>query len=140
MSKNPKNRWKSMKIATIDRKSLHIFWTTRGIWMKFSGKMWLIIILKVTKNQGFTLITLSLEDAFFEKPQRGGRVKLTTTPAVLGLKVLKQKWKYLTKISTWIRYVFICILEFSLVVIQYKASSKLIIKPQRIAVFISFSY
>ena len=34
--------------------------------MKFSGKMWLTIILRVTKKQGFTL---SLEDAFFEKLQ-----------------------------------------------------------------------
>ena len=33
--------------------------------MKFSGKMSLKIILRVTKNQGFTL---SLEDAFFETP------------------------------------------------------------------------
>ena len=38
--------------------------------MKFSGKMCFKIILKVTKNQGFTL---SLEDTFFEKP--GGGVK-----------------------------------------------------------------
>ena len=37
--------------------------------MKFSGKMCLKIILKVTKSQGFTL---SLEDTFFEKPQRVG--------------------------------------------------------------------
>ena len=37
--------------------------------MKFSGKMCLKIILKVTKNQGFTL---SLEDTFFEKPHDGG--------------------------------------------------------------------
>ena len=36
--------------------------------MKFSRKMCLNIILKVTKNQGFTL---SFEDTFFEKPQRG---------------------------------------------------------------------
>ena len=36
--------------------------------MKFSGKMYLEIILKATKNQGFTL---SLEDTFFEKPQGG---------------------------------------------------------------------
>ena len=34
--------------------------------MKFSGKMCLMIILKVTKNQGFIL---SLEDTFFKKPQ-----------------------------------------------------------------------
>ena len=31
MLNNPKNRWKSMNIANIDRESLHIFWTTRGI-------------------------------------------------------------------------------------------------------------
>ena len=36
--------------------------------MQFSRKMCLKIILKVTKNQGFTL---SLEDTFFEKPQGG---------------------------------------------------------------------
>ena len=39
--------------------------------MKFSGKMCFKIILKVTKNQDFTLF---LEDSFFKKPQvgRGG--------------------------------------------------------------------
>ena len=52
--------WKS------DRKILHNFWTTWGISMKFSGKMRLMTILKVTKAQGFTL---SLEDTFFEKTQ-----------------------------------------------------------------------
>ena len=36
--------------------------------MKFSGKMCFKVILKVTKNLGFTL---SLEDTFFEKPQEG---------------------------------------------------------------------
>ena len=39
-----------------------------------------MIILQVTKGQGFTL---SLEDTFFEKPQEGGcQLDL---PAVLGL-------------------------------------------------------
>ena len=39
--------------------------------MKFSGNMWLMIVLKVTRKQGFTI---SLEDTFFEKSQgRGGR-------------------------------------------------------------------
>ena len=33
--------------------------------MKFSGKLGPMTILKVTKNQGFTL---SLEDAFLAKP------------------------------------------------------------------------
>ena len=37
--------------------------------MKFSGKMYFKIILKVTKNQSFTL---SLEDKFFEKPKGVG--------------------------------------------------------------------
>ena len=36
---------------------------------EFQGKLWLMIILKVTKNQGFTL---SLEDSFMEN-QSGGR-------------------------------------------------------------------
>ena len=54
--KNQRNRWLSMKIANIDREKLHIFWTTCGISMKLSSKMWLMIILKVRKNQGFTLI------------------------------------------------------------------------------------
>ena len=39
--------------------------------MKFSGKMSLMIILKVTKNQGFTL---SLGDIFSQKPQEGSAV------------------------------------------------------------------
>ena len=49
--------------------------------MKFSGKMWLMIILKITKNQGFNL---SLEDTVFEKPQ-GGQID---PPFVLGLKAV----------------------------------------------------
>ena len=70
-----------MKIANIDREFPCTFWTTWGNSMKFSGKMYLKIILKVTKNQGFTL---SLEDKFF-KNHRG--VKLPPPlPAVLGLK------------------------------------------------------
>ena len=37
--------------------------------MEFSGKMCFKIIIKVTKNQGFTLF---LENTFFEKPQKRG--------------------------------------------------------------------
>ena len=59
-----------MEIANIDKEILHDFWTTWGISMKFSGKMWLLIKLKVTKNQG---PTLSLQDTFFEKPTKGGQ-------------------------------------------------------------------
>ena len=42
--------------------------------MKFSGKIYLKIILKVTKNQGFSIY---LEDKLFEKPRGEGGVKLT---------------------------------------------------------------
>ena len=55
-----------MKMTSIDAEILHIFWTNWGILMKFSGKMGLMIILKVSKNEGFTLF---LDDTFFEKPQ-----------------------------------------------------------------------
>ena len=50
---------------------------------EISGKMGLMIILKVTKNQGFTP---SLQDTFFEKPQ-GEEVGSngTPVPGVLGL-------------------------------------------------------
>ena len=49
--------------------------------MKFSEKIWFMIILKVTKNQDFTL---SLEDTLFEKPQ-GDHIDPT---AVLGLRLI----------------------------------------------------
>ena len=66
-----------MKMANIDRESIHIFWTTWGISMKFSDKMWLMIMLKVTKNQDFIL---SSEDIFLEKPQGGQRVQIDPLP------------------------------------------------------------
>ena len=57
-----------MKIANVDREILDNFWTTWWISMKISGKMCLMLILKVTKNQGSTL---TLEDTIFVKPQGG---------------------------------------------------------------------
>ena len=59
-----------MKIANIDGQNCHIFWTTVGISMEFSGKMCLMIVSKVTKNQGFTL-SLSLKDWLFAKTTDG---------------------------------------------------------------------
>ena len=64
-----------MKIANISREILHNVWTTWAISLKFSGKVCLMIILKFTQNQGFTLC---LEDTIFKKPQGG--VKLTPPP------------------------------------------------------------
>ena len=57
-----------MKIANIYRESLLIFWKTLGISVKSSGKMWLMIILKVAKKQDSTL---SLKKIFLQKPQGG---------------------------------------------------------------------
>ena len=67
-----------MKIVNIDGEILHIFWMTWGISIKFSGKIWLMIIIKVTKNEGFTL---SLEDTVFEKPQGGSNWPPPPTPS-----------------------------------------------------------
>ena len=59
MLKYPNNQWKLMKIANIDSyiASLHILWTTSGMSMRFSGKMRVMIMLKVR------------EDLFLEKLQ-----------------------------------------------------------------------
>ena len=43
--------------------------------MTFLGKMSLMTVLKVNKNQG---LTLSLEDKFFEKPQGGSNRPLAS--------------------------------------------------------------
>ena len=53
-----------MKMFNIEVEDLYISWMTWGISVEFSGKIWLIITLKVTKNQGFTL---SLENKFWKK-------------------------------------------------------------------------
>ena len=66
-----------MKIGYIDRENLHIFWATWLIKLKFAGKMWLSVILKVTKKKDFSL---SLENTFLEKPQSMGEVKLSSPP------------------------------------------------------------
>ena len=51
---NVKKSEKSMEIVNIHGENLHIFWKTWGISIKFSAKMWIMLILKITKNQGFT--------------------------------------------------------------------------------------
>ena len=68
---------KCQKIRNIDENSQ--YWWRKSLYClndfrnfnEISGKMWLIIILKITKNQGFTL---SLKDTSLEKLQG---VKLT---------------------------------------------------------------
>ena len=69
---------KSTKIVNTEGENLHIFWTNWRISMKVSGRMWLMIILKVTKYQGLSLsLSLSGENTFLEKPQ--GKVGETIT-------------------------------------------------------------
>ena len=63
---NSKQYEKLVKMVNIEGENLCIFWRTWGNSIKFSGKMWLMIILKVTKNQGFIL---SLENIFLETLQ-----------------------------------------------------------------------
>ena len=56
---------------------------TRGTEIKFLGKMWFMIILKVTKEQAFNLCS---EDTFLRKLQRwGSNGHHPPLPAVLGL-------------------------------------------------------
>ena len=89
MPRNPKTRYKTMKIANIDRENIYIFWTTSGIWMKFSGKMWLMIILKLKKKQVLYVSSKERGTLFrryiFEKPQS----QIETPAAISGL---NYKW------------------------------------------------
>ena len=77
-----------MKRVNIDGENLHIFWTTWGIlMMTFSGKMWLMIILKLKlkKNKKKQGLILSLKNTFLEKP--GGECQ-TEPPSLLRIKTL----------------------------------------------------
>ena len=53
--------------------------------MKFSGKLWLAIVLKVTKNVGFTF---PLENTFLEKP----RWKNWIEQAFINLRLQEYDW------------------------------------------------
>ena len=61
--------------------------------MKFSGKMYLKIILKVRKNRS---LTLSLEDTFSKKTQEGrrGEGKLNPPPRPAGSFRVKATFTY----------------------------------------------
>ena len=48
---------KLMQIVTIEEENLQMFWTSWGIWMKFSEKLPLIIILKNHKKPGVHLFS-----------------------------------------------------------------------------------
>ena len=58
---NVKKSANLMKKINIEGENLHIFRKTSGISMEFPEKMWLMILLKGTKKQGFTL---SLKNPF----------------------------------------------------------------------------
>ena len=77
---NVKKSGKCVKVIDTEVENINIFWTTWGI--SISGKISLIIKLKVTKNQDFTLY---LENTFFENLRpwgngRGGGVESKLTP------------------------------------------------------------
>ena len=58
------------KIVYIDEENLHIFRTTRGMSIKFTGKMCrIMLILKTTQKQGFTFF---LENTVLENPFGSG--------------------------------------------------------------------
>ena len=84
-----------MKLINIDGQNLYIFWMAIEISMKFFGKIWLIAILKVTKDQG---LTLYLEDTNFKK--NTGMVKLTPPPAFQGLKMMKNAFHFIAQYLT----------------------------------------
>ena len=79
---NVKKSKKLVNVVNIEEENLHIFWTSWEIPMKFSGKMWLMIILKVTKEQ---ISTHSPKNIFLEEPHRG-RGGGSCFLAVLGLR------------------------------------------------------
>ena len=76
--KSLKKWWKSIKIANVNITVFIFSEPLEEFQLTFHERC--DLILKVTKNQGFTF---SLEDTFLEKPQ-GGHL---TPPAVLGLKI-----------------------------------------------------
>ena len=69
-----------IKIVNTNEEHFHIFRMPRGISIKFLGKICFLIIVKFTKNQGFTP---SLENVVLEKLQVG--IKLN--PSLLRVKV-----------------------------------------------------
>ena len=103
---------KMAKIINIDGENFHIFWMTWRILMKFSGKMWRMIILKVTKNQGFTL---SLERECLTPPSPhpaappavsglNGRKKIMFKDSVCDISSVPAR-NYLVKGSIWSTWV-----------------------------------
>ena len=69
-----------MKIANIDRESLHIVWTTWAISMKYSGKICLITLLQATKKTKF--------HPFFKRYifQKNTGVAIKMTPSLFKIK------------------------------------------------------
>ena len=118
---NIKKSEKSVKTINIEGEHLYIFQMTWGISIKFSVKMWLMIIMKVTKNQ---ICTLSKKRIGFWKNHKGGgrrwNCNFPCTPAILGLRVRNSRdhgrvWtanllcSYLTHwiirlMALWVRY------------------------------------
>ena len=89
-----KNSKKLTKILHINEENLHIFRMNWGISMNFSEKVWFMMILKVTKKQGFTL-SLSRKDSL-EKEQGWGGGGQIDPPSLFRVKSvsLEQMFSY----------------------------------------------
>ena len=95
---NARGSKKAMKIVNIEEKSYHIFRTTWEISIKCSGKMWFMIILKVTKNQDFTISHANTY--IFEKTT--GRIKMDN-PSIFTFKLFPSNVKDLQFFKKWLK-------------------------------------
>ena len=93
--KKSKNWWILMEIANTGREilhiSLHIFLTTWGVSMKFSGRIWLLI-LNVTKKQFHPLFRRYI---FRQKKDTHSPPPPRPSPAILG-----SSYSFKTSMST----------------------------------------
>ena len=95
---NARRSEKAMKIVNIEEENFHIFRTTWGISIKCSGKMWFMIILKVTKNQGFAISHTNTH--IFEKTT--GRIKMDN-PRIFRVKFFSSNVKDLQFFKKWLK-------------------------------------
>ena len=90
-----------MKIVNNDKENLNMFPTPWGISIKFSEKLSLMMVLKVTKIKGFTHL---LENAVLEQQQRrgwgGGDRTEYLTPRHLTVKFNLLRWSIVS--VTWL--------------------------------------
>ena len=85
---NVKKYKKMTKIVNIEEENLRVFWTCRGISMKFSRKMWLNDNIKSHEKPGLHPFS---EKHMFGKTTGEGRGQFD--PAFLGLNISQISWE-----------------------------------------------